>query len=371
MKEELRGLTIVRFFAALIVVLFHFRGDLGQIPQALENLLSSGYTGVSLFFILSGFILVYVAGGRGIVTRDFLVRRVARIYPVYLLAWVAFGVGLLLLAGIGPLIDTHAVGGALSIVMLQAWVPDAPWRWNLPAWSLSVEAFFYLSFPLLYRAMVGIRDRALWAILVTAFLVNAAHLYLVRIPPEVFAGTPFADRWSWENYASWLPLFRIQQFVAGMTVGLLFLRHRRAIPYLLPVSIAATVGLWLFPEMPYVYRDAWLTPVYCALIYALAMVSAPGMFGSVGVLLGKASYSVYILHFPLWALWEPLMAPSPLRLALFLVGLCGLSIAVYQWLERPAEKWVKAWAGGPTSPAGYSGPPQPTAGRSRSTAAPC
>jgi peptidoglycan/LPS O-acetylase OafA/YrhL len=340
-KTELRGLTIARFFAAILVVLFHFRKDLGQIPQALNAFLSSGYTCVAFFFILSGFILVYVTGDKGVDTRGFLIRRFARLYPVYVLAWAVFGLWLVAdwsLEGIYRAARGNAVPGFFSLLMLQSWVPGMPLGWNLPGWSLSTEAFFYASFPIIYRYMVKAPDRTLWWVLVAMFAVNAAHLYAVRIPGEILVGTRFEDKWG--SFAAYLPVFRVQQFIAGMVVGFFYLRHRRHIPWLLPVSFGGAAALWFFPDLP-VPRDIWLTPLYCALIYSLAWVPANGLAGHVGVLLGKASYSIYILHVPLWHFLERVLAPSPMRLAFFCVALTGISIVTYQWFERPLEKWIK------------------------------
>lgn len=337
-KDELQGLTIARFFAAIAVVLFHFREDLGNLPRFAEAFASSGYTCVSFFFVLSGFVLVYAAHNRKFDTQDFLIRRVARLWPVYAFAWGVFGVGFVLW---DDMTGTTFVAAGLTLVGLQSWVPSMGFRWNMPAWSLSAEAFFYLSFPLLYRHMLGVSSRALWGTLLAMFALNTAHLYLIAIPPDFFGSTPFATRWSWENYASILPPFRIPQFVAGIALGLLYLRKVQRVPWLLPVSLAASMALWCVPNHYPVPRDIWLFPLYCALIYSLAWVKTSGALGRLGLLLGRASYSIYILHIPLWAFWSHLMEASPLRFFSFCVLITLASIAVYEWLERPAEKWIR------------------------------
>jgi len=81
-RPRLPALTSLRFFAALHVVFFHFlafkiftsQGWFGQIS-------SIGYVGVSFFFVLSGFILVYTYEGRDISAGAFWRARFARIYP--------------------------------------------------------------------------------------------------------------------------------------------------------------------------------------------------------------------------------------------------------------------------------------------------
>lgn len=343
-KEELQGLTLARFFAAFAVVLMHTWQDLGAVPALLERFFRSGYTCVAFFFVLSGFVLVYAAHGRAFEVRAFLVRRVARLWPVYLVGWALFGVTVL---AEGANLGTWVAGG-LTFAGLQSWLPGMAFRWNMPAWSLSTEAFFYLSFPYLYRRLLTVSDRTLWYVLIGAVLANTLHLYVVRVPPEWFAGTPFNGRWSWETFASCLPIFRVPQFIAGMVLGLLFLRHRKALPWLLPASLIASLALWLVPNELPVPRDILLLVTYGALIYSLAWVKTASGFG---LLLGRASYSLYILHWPLWALWSPFMPPSPVRLVTFCVLAITASLVAYHWIERPAEKWIKdRWAKRPAIP---------------------
>lgn len=81
----LPSLTSLRFFAALHVFLFHLYAiKILVLPGILGSLQLIGYVGVSLFFVLSGFILVYVNSGREMRAGRFWRERFARIYPAYL-----------------------------------------------------------------------------------------------------------------------------------------------------------------------------------------------------------------------------------------------------------------------------------------------
>lgn len=146
-RKPLPALTGIRFLAAMQVVFFHFGSSFAlrhNFPHPLGNFLANGWIAVSLFFILSGFILSYTytgqieaPGGK----RRFWAARFARIYPVYVMS-------LILMI---PFQSSLPIGVASTVVlMVQAWNPTHPellYAWNLTAWTLSIEAFFYLVFP--------------------------------------------------------------------------------------------------------------------------------------------------------------------------------------------------------------------------------
>src|SRR5580693_9914155 len=155
-RPRLPALTSLRFFAAFHVVIFHLLAtQVVRGPDWFQKLSSVGYVGVSFFFVLSGFILVYTYAGRNLSLKDFWRARFARIYPAYafsLLFTAPFFFFAVLKLDIPffawPKVHLKLASG-LVITLLQAWVPPAALTWNSVAWSLSVEAFFYLLFPFL------------------------------------------------------------------------------------------------------------------------------------------------------------------------------------------------------------------------------
>src|SRR5947209_7185962 len=133
----------MRFLAAVTVVAFHFA------PLPALNGSDAGPAAVTLFFLLSGFILTYTARpGRGSV-REFYVARFARIYPAYLLG-LGLAIALLPMGIYHPnqwcVVPTN--GLLPDLFAVQAWFPDRAACLNGPAWSLSCEVLFYALFPL-------------------------------------------------------------------------------------------------------------------------------------------------------------------------------------------------------------------------------
>lgn len=115
---QLSSLTGLRFFAAGIVVLYHVTQFL--LPEV-EPVAAVGYTGVTFFFVLSGFVLTwsYTPGPRS----DFYWKRFARIYPLHLLMTVAAGVH----AAIVSVPDFKRLLPVLLLV--QAWIPAGAWKY--------------------------------------------------------------------------------------------------------------------------------------------------------------------------------------------------------------------------------------------------
>ncbi|MDB5046174.1 MAG: Acyltransferase family protein [Deinococcus sp.] len=367
---QLPALTGVRFAAALLVVCFHTRTTLeGQIPGGLMSFIESGQIGVTFFFILSGFILTYTyatpEGSLKTSRRSFWLARLARIYPVYLL-------GLLLSAPyfLLPVLHrwpttTEWVTALLSPTLLQAWLPQTACVWNCPGWSLSAEAFFYALFPLILGLGIwrSARGRSLrWTgLLLWGLTLTPPLLYFLLSPRPLPAESLVADTFYYG------PLFRLPEFLLGMLVGTRFLSGRisssRQASGWAAAALAGAAVIMVYAHlfMPGFIRNALIVPVLALLVWSLAHGRgwvARAFAWPPLVLLGEASYSLYILHVPvyLWlsSVWRRLLPGTPLDHTFFLVYLViliALSVLTYQVLERPAQRYLRRrWAGSTLTP---------------------
>jgi len=218
-RPPLHALTGLRFFAAAYVIVFHTR-----LGQALHNhgfhpagnFVLNGYLAVTLFFMLSGFILAYNYRGQ-IETRNHAFRfweaRFARIWPAYLFS---------LLCSSFPLSHVPRFPLAMiTIFMVQSWNPFHPEYsdlWNFVCWSLSVEAFFYLVFPILQTAIEMLRSAYL--LLFGAFIVLFCALF----------NTPYHSgllRYGGPFFYIPAPLIQLPTFIAGVILGNLFLHSQK------------------------------------------------------------------------------------------------------------------------------------------------
>jgi len=375
-KRQLPALTGIRFFLALWVIVYHQSGsdrpwfEQLDLAQPWMSVVRTGYAAVSIFFILSGFVLAYNYNLRAPWTpRErwrFGIARFSRIYPAYFLG----------LCAMAPLIAYRltkefslpgaardAWSGLLSFSLLQSWLPQTALTWNVPGWSLSNEAFFYACFP-----FVGIwiwRADTLRAFLtwVAALWVLSlfAPLWAVWLPVpgfgDITAQTPMVSSSPWAEVIRYNPLIRMVEFCAGILVGRIFFQIETRLAgrgywfYLPGIAVSCLVASQAH-RIPYpVMHNGLLLPVYACTILGLALSGgwvARWLSTGVLVFLGNVSYSMYILHLPLFAwlsiLWVRLLHWEPSGLlwqATYIAVVVLISSLVYKGLEEPAHYWLK------------------------------
>jgi peptidoglycan/LPS O-acetylase OafA/YrhL len=347
-------LTALRFFAAAEVVIYH--GHLPWQSDFLVGLTFGGYQAVTFFFLLSGFILTYVYTGNSehipltVTTRDFWKARIARISPAYyfgLLVSLPAFVYAALISKMMPMTWLF-LGLGLVPIFQQAWWPPAAMLWNLPAWSLSVEFLFYALFPLLARITAGLS----WSYFIVLAYGLVGAMTLLRfgvLSPHrlvVYEGSSFD---------LFFPPFHVPQFIFGMAMGRLYLfgpiLSSKISAYMFWVG---ALGLLLVFGM-----RAWLpwwTQTDAALIPFFALTIIGGARGEIALkwlalpavtLLGEASYSIYILHFPILFWWDwftrrilhSSFSAFPNFATYFLLVIVA-SVLCYLYVERPMRKLI-------------------------------
>lgn len=346
-------LTFTRYIAALLVVFFHFGGGIGADGGASWLVvLRQGPAMVAYFFVLSGFILATVYGvpRDAAACRRFWIARFARIYPVYLLALV---VTIAVFAWFDVPVPSTAV--LLEATMLQAWVPGFVGMLNYPAWSLSVEAFFYALFPPLAWGLFRVRSTglvvalalALW--LATWAVCEAGALLAPKHNPAF-------------DVLHYNPLLRVSSFVVGMAAAIAMKRHGAVLAAMPRMRQGGALALWsgaglavalVFVAHDWLARTTGLTlptdrgllaPLFALIIVGLAL-DASRVAGALRwaplVALGEASYAVYILQVPLWHVYRFTLGrvvdgPVVSFLA-FATLLTAASLAILYGFERPAR----------------------------------
>ncbi len=354
-RPEIPALTSLRYFAALWVVLFHVR-EIGLWQggvAAYRATIALGYLGVSFFFVLSGFILVYVYGGREIAKGRFWQARFARIYPAYVFSLLITLPGLLYA---WPLMrKQHLAGLVLTSypLLLEAWFPKILLFWNPVAWSLSVEVFFYLLFPTLMRWYERLSARGLWLAVGGSWAASLLLTggYVLLRPDGVAHTTTMDNQLFWLGVVKLNPLVRLPEFLLGMGTGMLFLRMpARVRSWPIAAGFAGLVlAIMLQRYLAYPMMHSGLfAPLFALLIFGFA--TQPSWAGVLGkkplLLLGEASYSLYLLHtMPIVIMAFILhLGTSPHIVALvvsFVAGISLLSIGVFFVIESPMRRLLR------------------------------
>ena len=351
------ALTGLRAFAAAWVVIYHFRDDVKRLFPRSEPawpFLDSGYVGVDIFFILSGFIIAYTYLDQFETVRPrsyarFLWLRLARLYPVHLFTLAVFTLivipGHVQDAGLSDIGDVLRLGDVRrQLFLVHAWGTTGNHAFNYPAWSISVEWLAYLVFPIAALVLARFQSRrAMAAGLAAAFVSNIVAFQLidaagntgeiiwVRIGGEFAAGCFLFLLWRkrWADNAPWT----------------------LATPVLVVASIAATLKL----ETAY----GEIAPVLAAPLYGLAILGLAYQRDAVGsamalrplVYLGEASYSLYMTHAIVQRyVWEYIpstdyvaesLAMRAFVLASYALLLAGMAVLTYEVVEQPSRNLMR------------------------------
>jgi peptidoglycan/LPS O-acetylase OafA/YrhL len=337
----IKPLTGLRLFAALYVLLLHSGSaviiGLG-VPGPVYNFLRGGQLGVSFFFVLSGFILTYTYESTRWDRRalsSYGWARVARIVPLYLLS---------LLIALPFFVKVFSTEWAVaSLLFVQSWVPASMFGgtpWNGLAWTLSVEAFFYLSLP----AWLLLTRRWTTTGLVGGLLVTWALMVALRLPTAYIDAEADAFAFAWMYDVPFM-LLRVPEFVSGILLAGLFLRHRRALPDTwLVLALTFTIAALA------VSTNAFARSV-AAIGFGLVIVTAACSVGRASALLGSkfmllmggASYGIYLFQGVLHQWVSTTLGDGAIGDAAFWPLCLLFSIAAFVWFEEPARARIRQW----------------------------
>lgn len=365
-SERDDALDGLRAIAALMVVFYHCGVQLQWPPFVIP-----GYSGVHLFFVLSGYLISRPFWARSIQAqplpswRKYAVRRFVRIYPTYFVALLVF----IAMRFVGRLHAPTSTDVALHLLLIFNWGDAAQFlAINIAMWTLAIEAQFYVLLPLtavLSKKLMPARGRAGVLLACLAFVlagwVSRGLEYHSSLPGQLRFRLPF----------SYLDLFAM-----GMLVGYLELTQMaffRARPRLRTAQVVGAVALLLAANY-WLIADGgadWLSPPTLALAlfyptlvcaaFALVLLAVitrqrtrvPVLTSIPLVFVGQISYSMYLFHVgvgyfiltrlpPAWGGW---LGQHPPVYALAQLGpVLLVSYLVYCAVERPSLRWLERFS---------------------------
>jgi peptidoglycan/LPS O-acetylase OafA/YrhL len=351
---RLEALTGLRIVAAALVFLSHAPRPL-WVDGAVGSFMASGYIGVTVFFVLSGFVIAWnytdrLATPSGSELWSYAVARIARIYPLYLFA-------LLVAAAPSILAGTVPERSWVHVLALQAWSSDLPlvYSLNSPGWSIGVELFLYMLFPgiILVLAPLRTRPERIAVVAVGAVVALAAITWWFWVTGR--GALPDTDPSSAHRWLYRMPAMRVFDFVLGICAAMLA-RSVSVRSWLAAVVQIASLGvIVVLMTRPAMAHSVWSWDLaYMVpsglLIWSLAVGPASPVTRVLGskpvVRAGEASFAFYLLHMPLLS---RLSAGEPtdgveyvLVTALLFVLVLMMATGAHLIVERPAQRWLRA-----------------------------
>jgi peptidoglycan/LPS O-acetylase OafA/YrhL len=350
-SHELAGVEVLRFICAFAVLLYHYQHFLfsgayiDTVADSTRNTFPMyalflpayeyGYRAVEVFWVISGFIFYRQYAelvNKGIVGfLDFAIRRFSRLYPLHFvtLRLVALGQYIYFMSHGETFIysDNSGVAFTFQLFFASNWFRWEHHSFNEPIWSVSVEILIYFAFFGVVRTLGASAFVALLASGIS-WLIYKSHLAGIFLSPNVF-------------------LCGIYFFAGGAVQKLC--KHRFAL------WIAGCIGVVTLVLLALHIYDLNLKSLLILAVSAVAFFSLldETIAGSVMrrfSFLGNATYSSYLLHFPLQLFIVILLDGLGLSRSLlfhaialfaYLAAVIAISLKVHGLFERPAQDWTR------------------------------
>ncbi|NIE67777.1 acyltransferase [Burkholderia sp. Ax-1719] len=339
----------LRGFAALLVAYFHCRQvtwiGMGAFHQMHASLASPGTiaawltfpiawgsAGVPIFFVISGYCIHRSGASRLLANPDyrldagqFWLRRLVRIYPVLLaalaLTFVADSISLTMTPVSHKILDIGPQAFLVNLFSLQG-VAGKTYGSNGALWTLSLEVQFYLLYPLLFavRRLVGLN-----AVLAGVAVINVVSA-LTLAPHDIVFFTSYWFSWM---LGAWIAEARLRGY-EGFRFAYV------------AAAVFAVAGCVAFHFGQYGAFQLWACAFACYLVKALSRpLASGGVLMPIFSKLGEFSYSLYLIHLPLFVLLGSWLFRSELQTSIwasfgFTLAVLPVAWVFYRLFERPA-----------------------------------
>ena len=352
LPAHLPALDGMRGVAVLTVMSSHFfQQAVGEATTPLGRLVQSGWLGVDLFFVLSGFLItgrLLDTRGRKNYYKNFYAKRSLRIFPLYYAA-LALVFGVAAIRGVsgqgwdGPLWYAFYASNVAIVGAGRFLMPVAGFTLN-HFWSLAVEEQFYLVWPMVVHRL----SRVLLGAVCLAIVVGSTPL---RMWADEVTRAPFA--------AYVLMPLRLDGLAMGALVALAARRWRLDRWRWPALGVALLSGALLVDALAFdLTRWQWRGTFAC-LVFGSVLAAALPRDGAMTRLLssrllrwcGVRSYGLYVFHHLFKLGWLATLRPAQLVELLGPVGGAGLyalgavvgsallASASWRWFEKPVLRW--------------------------------
>ncbi|AMO54374.1 hypothetical protein GZ77_22680 [Endozoicomonas montiporae] len=354
-RKHIKALTGVRGVAALWVFFHHIINQYplnGSLPESVKNVADTGWLGVDLFFILSGFVISYVHqkdfedGVTATSWKNFMILRFARVYPVHFFTTMALVVIYLsasVLFHYESKVEAFTFSKLVySLTLTNGFgIPESR-GWNIPSWSVSTEAFAYLVFPWLTYLVFSRKMSMLTCLIscIAILLCTTAIGWYLSDGEKYFSG--------WETNVIRI----LSEFSIGCLLFNIFKQNTKyALWWLGEVAfIAIIVMTWL--QVPHQWDVLYIMALA---VLVIALTEDKGLLARclgrrIWIYLGEISYSVYLCHWLVFMVFNYLFQKllsvdvgwhTALAVLVYVAVTWLVSHVTYYHLEVKARLYIK------------------------------
>lgn len=361
-KSKIDAITTFRFFAAICLVLHHCFPVYFPNSVLLSNFVLQ--TGVTFFFVLSGFILYYnypVLSSKKD-KLNFFVARFARIWPLH-----AFMLLLSLLIFSNN--EFTFLQKITPAFLLQAWIPKTAFCFaiNSVSWTLSCEMFFYLTFPFLIS---NIKRNWVQKLVILSLPIALSVLLIKIFHIPLWENVMYSNKITAISLLHYCPISRIIEFFIGILVGVLAFDNKTIFSKISSKSASLleflTITLSIFSSTIFIYTSKALnisshsellntfmflrfeTVFFAALLFVFS--ANKGVFSKIlsfkpFVTLGEISFSIYMIHYILLYSFKDyklflINNNEFLQFTLYLSILLLSSYLSWKFFETPVRRYI-------------------------------
>ncbi len=355
-KQSTNPIYLLRFIAAFLILIYHFFPSPLQKQYHFRNLDEA----VNFFFFISGFVMVvsnasFFSGKKAPESfnkANYWVKRFAKIYPSYFLAFFLVVLFNYTVKCIYPSIPQRSV---FEIFGIQRWLYGG--SINFPAWTISIEFFFYMIFPFTVTWLANTSIKKVAALVITVFIFSLIITTTI--------GLFFVNR-QYSKSANMVigtfyrhPIFEYAIFLLGNFCGVCFVRNisfgitKNILHVILVITSLGVISgvIFLLPAPNPLIAAGILAPVYFVFITSICRLQGgfeKMLSNKLFIFLGNISFGIYIFQIPVMLFYDHFKGNDNAQLAFetvfdflkYTFWLITFCCVIYILYEAPLKNFI-------------------------------